>query len=231
MGLDISYHPIAADEIKSLYFDLINDHKPLKNIAAKFEIEEFYVDKLKYMIEGANEIESETPFNSGHGFMLAVVAGIYRIYWYTRGADISTMDESLLKNYITPWEELIPENFLTLKIENYLSENYSTGVYLSYNGLKKLRSDYDLNPKVKQEIDKIFSHDRLRVFWAAVDYAIDNKLGLIEATEVIEPNPFDLDKSTSYSNLSNCDPEGALLYQTAAREQLSDATEHIPGHP
>lgn len=46
-----------------------------------------------------------------------------------------------------------------------------------------------------------------------------NKLGLLE---VVEPNPIDLNSSSCYSNLFNCDPEGALLYQETAMKQIAE---------
>lgn len=67
----------------------------------------------------------------------------------------------------------------------------------------------------------MLSHGRLEIFWKAVDIAIENNLGLVEASEVIEPDPFILNSSTSFSNLYNCDPDGVLLY--AAVEALAEA--------
>ena len=40
--------------------------------------------------------------------------------------------------------------------------------------------------------------------------AANTDSGLIEATEVMEVQPFDLNKSTCYSDIRFCDPRGAL---------------------
>lgn len=60
----------------------------------------------------------------------------------------------------------------------------------------------------------------LPVFIKALQYAKENNLGLLEASEVVEPNPLDLNNSESYSNLLNCDTEGALIYEKIALKQL-----------
>lgn len=52
---------------------------------------------------------------------------------------------------------------------------------------------------------------------------MENGLGLLEATDVVVPNVIDLNKTESYSNLFNCDPEGALIYREIAMEQIAQA--------
>jgi len=45
---------------------------------------------------------------------------------------------------------------------------------------------------------------------------------MLEATDVVEVEPLDLKKTTSYSDLNQCDPEGAFIYQKVARAQISE---------
>jgi len=75
-----------------------------------------------------------------------------------------------------------------------------------------------------QKMTKTFSHGRLAVFWKAVDNAVENALGLVEASEVIEPNLFILNATRSFANLLNSHPDGALLYKEAALQQMAEAT-------
>ena len=44
---------------------------------------------------------------------------------------------------------------------------------------------------------------------------------MLESDGVMEPNPLDLNESTCYSNLFNCDIEGPLLFVEAVKEQLA----------
>ena len=47
-------------------------------------------------------------------------------------------------------------------------------------------------------------------------------LGLIEAVDVLIPNPFDVKDVHCVSWLDNCNGEGAMLYAAAARQRLKD---------
>ena len=58
---------------------------------------------------------------------------------------------------------------------------------------------------------------------SAVKFSVEGVYGLFEATDVIVPNPLDLNSSECYSNLFNCDPEGALIYADTAAQQRSEA--------
>ena len=42
---------------------------------------------------------------------------------------------------------------------------------------------------------------------------------------MVEPNPIDLNRSESFSNLFNCDPQGALIYAEIAAQQIGEAIE------
>ena len=65
----------------------------------------------------------------------------------------------------------------------------------------------------------------LPAFLDALNYACELEIGLLEATEVVEPNPLDLNKSSSYSNLFNCDTKGAIIYAQTAVQQIREAVE------
>ena len=125
------------------------------------------------------------------------------------------------KKYTKSWEEILQKK-INNPVANKITENYSSGVYLSYEQVKKLHEDYINNPSVKKIIDDTFSHDRINVLMKAIKFCLDNKLGLLEATEVLTPNPLDLNNTFCYSNLFNCDQDGALLYEKAAMQQLAD---------
>ena len=53
--------------------------------------------------------------------------------------------------------------------------------------------------------------------------AVELGAGLLEATEVVEPNPIRPNGSTSYSNLYHCDRDGVYLYIDTVSGQLADA--------
>lgn len=226
MGWDITYHPVKADEVHSIYFQGLTDPNHIDSIIEMFSVDEFYAEQLRMRFEEARGIEEEVPFNKGHAFYTAIILGFLRKHYYIRGGAFSFLtDDAVIATYLGDWKTLIPEDYREKKIENQLTENYCGGVYLPHAALKKLREDYQTIPHVKEKMDEAFSHGRLDIFWKAVDDAIENGLGLIEAAEVVEPNPLNLDASRSLSNLFNCSPDGAILYSEAVATQLNEAIE------
>jgi len=220
MGWDISYHPISENQIKEWYFDVLENQDLINTLSAENGIEDFYKDKYSETIKTGLETTSEDIFDKHHGYFIAVVQGFFQSYFYTRGSALSFSESSLLHKYFKAWEEIVPKNKLTKEINNQIIENYCSGVYISKEKVAELLNDYKTDPEIKQELNHLFSHDRINIFLKALNFAKDNELGLLEATEVVEPNPIDLNESSCYSNLFNCDPEGALLYQKAAMEQI-----------
>ena len=53
--------------------------------------------------------------------------------------------------------------------------------------------------------------------------AVELGTGLLEATEVVEPDPISPNESTSYSNLYHCDRDGVYLYIDMAMKQIAQA--------
>lgn len=222
MGWDITYHPISKEEVHSIYFKGLQDLEHYKTIASQFGMDDFYTEQLKSRFAEARTIEKDLPFNKGHAFYIAIISGFLRKHHYLRGAAFSFLaDDKLMSRYVSDWKQLVPEDFKNCVFDNRLTENYCGGVFLSNEALKALRSDYSCNSAVRDKLDDVFSHGRLDIFWRAVDDAIENDLALVEATEIVEPNPLDLNSTRSLTNLFNCYPDGALLYAEASLEQLA----------
>jgi hypothetical protein len=225
VGWDITYHPVGAEEIRSIYFNGLNDQDHYKSLISQFGIDDFYAEQLRIRFEEARNIERDTPFNKGHAFYVAIISGFLRKHHYLRGAAFSFLANSeVMSRYIGDWEALVPEEYRTQTFDNCLTENYCGGIFLPNESLRALRKDYESDAQVRAKIDETFSHGRLDVFWKAVDNAIENGLGLVEASEVVEPNPFNLNATRSLTNLLNCHPDGALLYQESAMQQMAEAT-------
>ncbi len=57
----------------------------------------------------------------------------------------------------------------------------------------------------------------------ALTAAVELGTGLLEATELVEPDPISPNESTSYSNLYHCDRDGVYLYIDMAIKQIAQA--------
>lgn len=233
MGWDITYHPFAPDDVRHVYFRGIEEPAYRAQIAVDFGLDEADTIELCDCLEQAARFGPDTPFNKGHGFALAAVAGYLRKYWYLRGSAFSFVLEAHpeFAGYILDWRALTPTPGVAGAFRGAIEENYSCGVFMSPAGLRKLRGDYERNPTLRASMDDIFSHGRLAVFWKAVEHAVEHGLGLVEATDLVVPNPLDLSRTQCISKLRNCEIEGAYLYAQATLEQIREAKQPPPAQP
>ncbi|WMD18325.1 hypothetical protein RAS12_16930 [Achromobacter seleniivolatilans] len=221
MGFDITYHPITESEILTCYFDLIADPSLRQNVYDRFNLTQDDRELVNCRLD--TDFTAE-PFNSGVGMALASAAGFYRKYWYIRGGAFSFILEEYpeFARYCRSWDLLLPKGKFPDR-RPHLQANYMVGCYLSEAGVLALRADAKTNKEVRTLLHELFSHGRLPIFMQALDYAAENKTGLIEASEIVEPDPFSLENSGFRSNPDNCDMQGVSLYVSAATEQVSQA--------
>lgn len=232
MGFDVTYHPINEDEIQEWYFDRLKDVKadnltPVLELAKSFGTDDFYIDKyITTLRVGVTSLDNgNESFDKTHGFYIAVVQGFFRTYFYTRGSALSFLIDSNpeFQRYTKSWQDILHAG-ISCPIQNKIFENYCSGVYLPYEQVKRLHEDYENVPLIKEQVDLLFSHGRINVFLKAVTFCLDNHLGMLEATEVAEPNPMALNESQSFSDFFNhCDKDGPYLYQEAALMQIKEA--------
>jgi hypothetical protein len=221
MGWDISYHPISEQQIIRWYFDVLENQNLIQQLANENNIEDFYADKYRETIEVALSTAPSDAFDKTHGYYIAVIQGFFDTFYYVRGSALSFSETGNLTRYFKQWEQIVPAGKLKNKVHNQIIENYCSGVFIPPAQVVQLLNDYHTDAAVKAELDELFSHKRLNVFMRALEHARERGLGLLEATEVMEPNPMNLNESACYSNLFNCDKEGPLLYREAALEQFA----------
>ena len=222
MGFNVSYHPIKEQETKEWYFDVLNDESKINNLTQMFELDDFYKQKYADMISAGKNTQTSDCFDITHGFYIAAIQGFFRTHFFTRGSAFSFLvnENPDYKKYTKSWQEIL-KTPIDNPIHNMITENYSSGVYISASHVHVLLGNYQSDERVKQELDNFYSHNRIDVFLKALRYCAENDMGLLEAADVVEPNPLNLNESKSYSNLFNCDTDGALLYEKAVLEQIS----------
>lgn len=231
MGYDVSFHPISPDEIQEWYFTPLTwiqqgQEEKVLALAAQNGIEDFYAEKYLDTLRVGAETESNDLFDKSHGFYIAVIQGFFRDYYYTRGSAFSFLLEEKpdYARYFTPWAQVVPTAFPN-PAENRIVENYCSGVYLSPDQVMQLLKDMEQDPKVCEDLERIWSNGQIAVLKKALSAAAELGAGLLEATEVVEPNPISPNESTSYSNLYHCDRNGVYLYMDLTMQQLAQAME------
>ncbi len=231
MGYDVSFHPISPDEIQEWYFTPLSwvqqgQEENVLALAAQYGIEDFYAEKYLDTLRVGAETESNELFDKSHGFYIAVIQGFFRDYYYTRGSAFSFLAEEKpdYARYFTPWAQVVPTAFPN-PAENRIVENYCSGVYLSPDQVMQLLKDMEQDPKVCEDLERIWSNGQIAVLKKALSAAAELGAGLLEATEVVEPNPIYPNESSSYSNLYHCDRNGVYLYMDLTMQQLAQAME------
>ena len=231
MGYDVSFHPISPDEIQEWYFTPLTwiqqgQEEKVLALAAQYGIEDFYAEKYLDTLRVGAETESNEMFDKSHGFYIAVIQGFFREYYYTRGSAFSFLLEEKpdYARYFTPWAQVVPTAFPN-PAENRIVENYCSGVYLSPNQVMQLLKDIEQDPKVCEDLERIWSNGQIAVLKKSLSAAAELGVGLLEATEVVEPNPIYPNESSSYSNLYHCDRNGVYLYMDLTMQQLAQAME------
>ena len=229
MGFDISYHPISRSQMEEWYFAplkaLRDGDESVINGFVGAQGEEFFHEKyLEHMKYFATFDESE-PSETGLLYGLPIIGGFFRDYQYVRGAAFSFVIERYpeMDRYRTPWSEVLP-SWIRAPNNDLLEENYSAGIFIGPEHVKELLCDIDSDEAVRNIFTELFGADNLGVFQFALQDAANTDSGLIEATEVMEVQPFDLNRSTCYSDIRFCDPRGALIYREVALAQVREAT-------
>ena len=96
-------------------------------------------------------------------------------------------------------------------------------MYLSPNQVMQILQDINQDSRIRTDLERFWSDGQFAVLKKALNAAAKLGVGLLEATEVVEPNPLQPNASTSYSNLYHCDRDGVYLYIDTAIRQLADA--------
>lgn len=214
MGWDITYHPFGVNEVRDLYFAGVDTPDAVAAMAERFQVPEVDRPRLEFIFERARDTDPELPFPQTHAFFMAITAGFLRPYWYIRDGALSFLyDDPEFRPFFSDWTDLVPESRRREGLDTLLLCNYCGGVYLTPEALADLREAARTRAPVAEKLEALFSGGRLDLFWSAVDHALDNGLGLLEAAEVIEPNPVDVRKTRCYARTENCDPAGPILYQ------------------
>ncbi len=241
MGFDVTWHPISQEEMFLWYFDRLEearrgDYATAMSFAKQYRMgkEAGYEDSCKQgyqgMLEQGAGIPPDAPFDKTHSFLLAMVQGMFRTYYYTRGGIYSGLAEMdpHMASYTLPFQDILGPK-LQNPVRNRIYENYCGGVYIPEKEVPRLLEDYE-SGKVEGPLRQCFGNT-LPVFLKALLHAKKERLGLLEATEVVEPNPMDLRSTNCRSYLMNCDMDGVMIYAETAKHQLEEAIRQSGGDP
>lgn len=78
---------------------------------------------------------------------------------------------------------------LSKSCKNQIVENYCSGVYLSSNQVMQILQDINQDSRIRTDLERFWSDGQFAVLKKALNAAAKLGVGLLEATEVVEPNP------------------------------------------
>ena len=217
MGFDVTWHPISQEEMFLWYFDRLEearrgDYATAMALAAQHRMgqeagyQDFCQKGYRAMLEQAAQLTDKDPFDKTHSYILAMIQGLFRTYYYTRGGIFSGLAEMepRMAGYTLPFQAIIGDEPQWGTIRNRIYENYCGGVYIPETAVPRLLADYE-----KGSVEG--------------RHAPAEGLARRAATEVVEPNPMDLEATTCLSYLMNCDMDGVAIYVQTAKQQLEQA--------
>ncbi len=195
MGYDVSFHPISPEEMREWYFTPLTwiqqgQEEKVLALAAQYGIEDFYAEKYLDTLRVGAGTESDELFDKSHGFYIAVIQGFFRDYYYTRGSAFSFLVEE--KPEYERYFHLVGSSDSCFLSKPHAEPNHRK---LLLRCISVSRSSYAASqrhgagPKVCEDLERIWSNGQIAVLKKALSAAAELGVGLLEATEVVEPNP------------------------------------------
>lgn len=224
MGFDITYHPIAEDELRTFWFDLLVDRNKLSAMKAAVAQDEGAGDYIASLVKSARRSKRRN-LNLVHLFPLAIVAGIVRPYWYLRGGAFSFCIEQdpRLERYVVSLRTLVPAPFRSWESADTLEGDSTVGCYIPERKVGLLLSAIRRKQISAATLAPAFSHGRLPVFVKALEAALKQQRGLLEVEGVVVPEPFEEGFVRCLTNADHCRRQGLTLYRKAAAGQMRKA--------
>jgi len=235
MAYDITLHPVKESELNKWYFDLDfdkirkKDYAEVHALAAAYKMPNEALDFYLDAVDAGAVADPGATFENTHGHFAAIVSGCFKPFFYVRNAGLSFLLDHVpeFRGFTKPWDQILNRRFENRTL-NQLDRNYSSGVFLPAEQVVRLLEEYNHKGKLYEVINEVFSDGRIAILLKAVNAAIQAGDGLLEASEVVLPNPLNLDETKSYTYILNCDTQGAILFRDQV-EQENRAIEEREG--
>ena len=199
--MNIGYYPIKESEIKQIikmsYNYLKKDLAPINEILDKYNVNETKRESIYKSIEECLKNKNAQYFNKSFGLCIAKVQKMYRGNFIFKDKSLSELMYMYpsLSSYSTNMEEFLRFKNNRFKFLSKLESENSSGVYISYENVKRLYNDYYTDIYVRTSINRYYEDLNTDIeenkFIQVLDYCIKNKCGLLEAnvtnTEIIKP--------------------------------------------
>lgn len=195
MGYDITFHPISKAELKEYLVDVVENPRQAEEKAKKIsknpKKSERIISHYQELLKQIERLKmGQGSFSSSVAFIAAAIAGFLHPYWYARGSCLSFLADKDKKfaDFLKSLIDLFPSTFKGVidKSKGKITSNWTGGGYVGSQDIKRLKEILN-SEENKQLVEKIFDQDNLEALNFALDYCLKNKIGLLEASEVVFP--------------------------------------------
>lgn len=221
MGFDVSYHPISPERIQRWYFDSLSSDDHALALCGEFDLDNETTAKFLNYLPTFRKDHRNSEVDKTDGFAIAVTHGFFAEFHYVRGCMLSEVDVGQFGAYTQPWRELFPDHFADVPAADRIIQNYSSGVFIPASRVRRLLEDLEDLSGLHTAVTEQFPGEHFEVLYSALLHAERLGAGLLEATDVIEPNPLSPGTGTCLSRFENCDSAGLQLFSRTASDQLA----------
>ena len=197
MGFDVTFHPIGEKELRHFFFDVLADPTLATERAAELCPDAKKRKKVAQVYRALPQFVARREPVTAFGVCAAIVSGFLHPYWYARGQAFSLLDRKQVPEVLGLF---VPLGKLGSDILSKLSDP-SDGRFLgneSASGLipadRIARAEQLLEalntrpgPDALPILATAFDEDGLESLRAALHYCRSNRLGMIEASDVVVP--------------------------------------------
>lgn len=199
MGFDVTFHPIAQEEIRRYIFDVLDDSSLAEgrvNELAKNKAHRNHLLKL-YRLFPNWKSDSKLRVNNTLGFATAICAGFLHPFWYARDGGISLLAEDKVPELKALFTDLMKIEGAPLAAHYgssfpLLNGNESASGLIPADQVSALRKAIDsLKSKPGRMglsfLETVMDQDAIAALEKVTAYCQKHNLGLIEACDIVVP--------------------------------------------
>ena len=186
--MNVSYYPIKKDEIIQI-IKMIKKYKKkefsdINHFFEKYNMNQTNKDDFYSAFNECTAHMDDSSFDESYGLCIAKTQKIFRGNFYFNDKSITQLLHTIpyLTKYRINWETFIQTKDKKIRFNNELKDENveSFGVYISYDKLKSLYTEYQNNANIKTLIDQYYGSMSDK-FIRVINYCLENECGLLEA--------------------------------------------------
>ena len=196
MGYDVTFHPVALDDVRRYVFDIIEQPGLAGDRASSLatgpetqrRVERIYGQMQEWV--GQLAAGRALPLNETFAYATAQVAGVLHPYWYARNAAIGMLDDDAVQDLFTPLTKIagVPESLHGAAESAHIGLNYTaSGIVTDLNRLERQLERLGLDDNETPTLFRVFDRATLASLREAIAYCRKHGLALMEAADVVVP--------------------------------------------